>query len=46
LLIGISSGAALYAALQLSKKPEWSGKRIVTILPDNGERYLSTWLYE
>jgi len=46
LLIGISSGAALYAALQLSKKPEWSGKRIVTVLPDNGERYLSTWLYE
>lgn len=46
LLIGISSGAALYAALELSKKPEWSGKRIVTVLPDNGERYLSTWLYE
>lgn len=45
MLIGISGGAALYAALELAKRPEMSGRRIVVILPDTGERYLSTWLF-
>lgn len=45
LLIGITSGASLFTALELSKKPEFAGKTIVALLPDNGERYLSTWLF-
>ena len=45
LLIGISSGAALYAALELSKEEAFTGKRIVVLLPDSGERYLSTDLF-
>lgn len=46
ILVGISSGAALYAALELARKPEYEGKTIVALLPDSGDRYYSTALFQ
>ena len=46
MLIGISGGAALFAALELAKNPAYANKNIVVVLPDTGERYLSGYLFE
>ena len=46
ILVGISSGAVIYAALEIAKKKENKGKKIVLLLPDNGDRYLSTPMFQ